>query len=160
MRNPRDFSPDDAHMCLLMLSIDVDDDFMSDHFDEDIWDNYATKILDALYEDMTIEEVVKLNDHLTKEQQSDLVKVLEKYPNVFSTELGLYPHRKFHIELEENGRPVHGRPYPVPRAHEEVFKKELAHLVKIGVLSPQGSSDWGLPHLYHSQKGWSSQVGQ
>ena len=48
MRNPRDFSPDDSQMCLLMLSMDVDDDYMSDHFNEDIWDNYATQILDAL----------------------------------------------------------------------------------------------------------------
>ena len=48
MRNPRSFSPDDAQMCVLMLSMDVDDDFMSDHFNEDIWDNYATQILDAL----------------------------------------------------------------------------------------------------------------
>eukprot|EP00956_Cyclotella_meneghiniana_P026939 scaffold59459_cov57-Cyclotella_meneghiniana.AAC.1 len=152
MRNPRDFRPDDAQMCLLMLSMDVDDDFMSDHFDEDIWDNYATQILDALYEDMTLEEVVQLSTHLTKEQQSDLLKVLEKYPKVFSTELGLYPHKKFHIELENNARPVHRRPYPVPRMHEEVFKRELEHLVRIGVLSPQGSSEWGLPTFITPKK--------
>ena len=30
----------------------------------------------------------------------------------------------------------------MPHVHLESFKKELQHLVKLGVLSPQGSSEW------------------
>jgi hypothetical protein len=29
--------------------------------------------------------------------------------------------------------------------HLQAFKKELPHLVKIGVLSPQGASEWAIP---------------
>ena len=62
-------------------------------------------------------------------------KILLKYPRLFDGTLGVYPHTKFHIELEEDAKPVHARPYVVPRVHYETFKKELRHLVKIGVLA-------------------------
>ena len=52
---------------------------------------------------------------------------------------------KFHIELEPGAWPIHKQPYPVPKVHKEVFKNELDHLMRLGVLSPQGASEWGLP---------------
>ena len=59
--------------------------------------------------------------------------------------MGVYPHKKFHIKIEKDAQPVHARPYSVPRIHLEIFKKELQHLVKIGVLSVQGASSWAAP---------------
>ena len=62
---------------------------------------------------------------------------------MFNGTLGVYPHRKIHIELEEGAVPKHSRPYPVLRIHLSTFKKkELVHLVEIGVLAPQGESEW------------------
>jgi transposase InsO family protein len=153
LRNPNDFTPEDLAVCLNSMQVDVDDDFLSEHFDEDIYDNYAVgKILDALYEKMDVSEVVKMQTHLNEQQQSQLLEVLSKYPKVFANDLGCYPHKQFHIELQPNTKPVHRRAYPVPRLHEETFKKELEHLVKIGVLSPQGSSEWGLPTFITPKK--------
>ena len=37
------------------------------------------------------------------------------------------------------------RLYAVPKVHMDTFKKELDHLVKLGVLSPQGMSEWASP---------------
>ena len=44
--------------------------------------------------------------------------------------------------MEPNAKPKHARPYPVPVIHLEAFRKELAHLCKIGVLAIQGASEW------------------
>ncbi len=38
--------------------------------------------------------------------------------------------------------PKHFRPYAMPVIHLRAFRKELIHLVKIEVLSPQGASEW------------------
>jgi hypothetical protein len=95
---PNDFTPKDLAVCLNSMQLDVDDDLLADHFNEDIYDNYAGgKILNALYEKMDVAEVVKMQTHLTEQQQS--FEVLSKYPKVFGNDLGCYPHKQFHIDL-------------------------------------------------------------
>ena len=64
----------------------------------------------------------------------------------------LNPHRKFHICVEEYAIPKHSRLYTVPRVHLETFKKELQHLVELGVLEPQGTSEWALPTFIITKK--------
>jgi len=113
---------------------------------------YAIEILDAKYDAVSIEDVVKECTHLTEEQKTDLHTVLSKFQRLFSGKLGVYPHRKFHIELEPGARPKHARPYAIPRIHLAAFKKELEHLVKLGVLSPTGASEWGSPTFITPKK--------
>ncbi len=48
--------------------------------------------------------------------------------------------------------PKHLRPYAIPVIHLEAFKRELVHLVKIGVLSPQGASEWTSPTFITPKK--------
>jgi hypothetical protein len=55
----------------------------------------------------------------------------------FNGTLGIYPHKKVHIGIDPNAKPVHSRIYPVPWIHLKTFKTELNHLVRIGVLAPQ-----------------------
>jgi hypothetical protein len=71
-----------------------------------------------------------------------LGQLLSQFPQLFSGALGLYPHRKLHLKLEKGAQPLYQRHYPVPRAHYEAFKKELEHLVKLGVLVKCGASEW------------------
>ncbi|KAL7503921.1 hypothetical protein ACHAXN_001834 [Cyclotella atomus] len=114
--------------------------------DEDIYGKYAVgKILDAMYEKMDASDVVKMQTHLNEQQQGQLLEV-------FGNDLGGYPQKQFHIDLKPDARPVHRRAYPVPKLHEDTFKKEQEHLVCIGVLSPQGSSEWGLPTFITPKK--------
>ena len=82
---------------------------------------------------------------MTAAQKKDLLELLHKHSKLFSGELGSYPHKKFHIEVDPEAEPVHARAYPVPRIHLETFRKELMHLVKLGVLQPQGVSKWASP---------------
>jgi hypothetical protein len=62
--------------------------------------------------------------------------VLKEHTKLFDGTLGAYPHRKFNIDLVPGAIAKHARPYPVPVIHINDFKKELIHLVEIGVLSP------------------------
>ncbi len=78
--------------------------------------------------------------------------MLNKHTKLFDGTLGVYPHRTFHIDLVPGAVPKHSRPYPIPVVHLQAFKKELLHLVEIGVLSPQGASEWASPAFITPQK--------
>jgi hypothetical protein len=97
---------------------------------------YAVEILDAKYEKVDVDEVINQLNHLNSEQKEDLREVLMEHTKLFDATLGVYPHRKFHIDLVPGAIAKHARPYPVPVIHLSAFKKELLHLVKISVISP------------------------
>jgi len=135
-----------------LTSVDFDD--MSDNyfiqledtiFGEDWLDSFATEILDAKYELTDVASVVNTLDHLTQNQKDDILNVLTKHKKMFDGTLGVYPHKKFHIEIDPNAKPVYSRPYKVPHINLVTFKKELDHLVKLGVLLPQLESEWASP---------------
>ena len=63
----------------------------------------------------------------------------------FYETLGVYPHKKFHIGTYEQAETVHSRAYSVPQIHLETFKRELQHLIKLGVLVPKVLSEWASP---------------
>jgi hypothetical protein len=67
--------------------------------------------------------------------------VLQENDKIFDGTLGVYPHKKVHIDIDPNEKPVHTRPYLIPRIHLNTFKKELNHLVRIGVLAAQQESE-------------------
>jgi uncharacterized protein YfaA (DUF2138 family) len=58
----------------------------------------------------------------------------------------MFPNKNIHLELQKDAKPFHGRPYPLPKRHEQVFKDELQHFCDIGVLKRCGLSKW-LLHL-------------
>ena len=112
---------------------------------EDWLQCYANEILDAKYEWTSVKDVVNGLDHLNQSQRDDILKVLEKHASMFDGTLGVYPHKKFHIDVDPTAKPVHARPYAIPRIHLQTFKKELDHLVRIGVLVRQQESEWASP---------------
>lgn len=71
---------------------------------EEEWlDCYLTNtILGAKYENVNIPELVSGLKHLTLAQKQELEKLLLKHKNLFDDTLEVYPHAKFHIELEKN----------------------------------------------------------
>ncbi len=71
---------------------------------------------------------------------------------MFNGTLGDYPHKRVHIEIDPNAKPVHSRPYSVPQIHLKTFKKELNHLVKIDVLAAQQESEWASPSFIIPKK--------
>jgi hypothetical protein len=71
---------------------------------------------------------------------------------MFDGILGSYPHKKVHIDIDPNAKPVQSRPYLVPQIYLKTFKKELDHLVRIGVLAAQQESEWASPSFIIPKK--------
>jgi hypothetical protein len=115
-------------------------------------DCFATEILDAKYERTDVVEVVKGITHLNTHQKADLLWVLQENNKMFNGTLGVYPHKKVHIDIDLNAKSVHSRPHPVPQIHLKTFKMELDHLVRIGVLASQQESEWASPSLIIPKK--------
>ena len=139
----------------LAMADDINVQEEDEIFGEDWLDSYLTNtILDAKYEKVDVKDVSSQQKYLTLDQQRELEQVLEKYTKLFDATLGVYSHKKFHTEVEDNAVPKHSRPYAVANIHLEAIKKELKHLVKIGVLSETGSSEWqmSITHFYRTQK--------
>ena len=112
----------------------------------DLFSYLASPMLDAKYEKVNIDDVISENcQHLTLDQQRELHGLLLKYRKLFDCTLDRYPGEPMHIDLEEGAQPVYRRPYPVPMVHMATFKKELEHLVELGILSPVRDTELGLP---------------
>jgi len=130
------------------MFVKTEDELLGD----DWLDSFATEILDAKYDKTDVKDVVKQQTHLSASKQKDLLELLEKHSKLFSGKLGSYPHKQFHIYVDPDAKPVHARAYPVPRIHLETFRKELEHLISLGVLEPQGVSKWASPSFIIPKK--------
>ena len=90
---------------------------------EDWLECFVTEILDAEYEWTDFRDIVQKMDHLSQNQKYDILKVLQKNYSMFYGTLGVYPHKKFHINVDPDVKPVYSQPYHVPCIHLSIFKK-------------------------------------
>ena len=122
------------------LHVEDDIDFIGD-------DVFTTQIAEARYEAADLDTYVEeYCTHLNPRQREQLRQLLVKHQKLFDGNLGRFDDEEMDIELKPNTRPVWKRPYPVPHHQLEVFRKELNHLVEIGVLAPATSgTQWALP---------------
>jgi hypothetical protein len=93
-----------------MFHIQVEDKI----FGEDWLECFATEILDAKYKKTDVAEVMKGLTYLNAHQKADLLQVLQENNKMFNGTLGVYPHKRVHIDIDPNAKPVHSRPYNVP----------------------------------------------
>jgi hypothetical protein len=89
----------------------MEDSYFIQHEDEllgqDWLELYATEILDAKYQWTVVRDVVENQHHLTARQKCDLLDILKHHQKLFDGTLGVYPHKKVHIEIEPDVKPVH-----------------------------------------------------
>ena len=81
--------------------------------------------------------------YLTLTQRNDSLKLLQKPEELFYGKHSTWKTDPVDFKINEEAKPVFSRPYPVPKAHEEIFKKEVEHLVLLGVLEVANYSEWG-----------------
>jgi len=109
----------------------------------------VTRILDAKYEAADLPKIVAENcAHLDESQQAKLLELLQRHEEMFQGKLGKWVGEEVSFELKEGERPWQGKPYPIPKIHEDVIKKEVDRLVEIDVLekiTSAQSGGWGSP---------------
>ena len=102
------------------IEIQLEDEFFGmDWYDPTC---YPSEKLDAKYEKVLVDDVIDQLDHLSAQQQNDLKWVLNEHTKLFDGTLGVYPHRKFHIDLVPEAVLKHSKPYAIPVIHLEAFK--------------------------------------
>lgn len=127
-------------------------DQWDDADDEPLTEAHAAETLDATCEKIEPTEVTARQTNLTPRQRLDLAESLSKFDKLFDGSLGLCPDHKIHLDIEPNAIPVHSQAHSVPRAHWDVFRNELQHLVSMGVLRPCGATEWAAPSMVIPKK--------
>ena len=102
-------------------------------------------VLDQKYKPADLEEVARSCDNLNEQQQEQLLELLRKHEPLFDGSLGKMNSEPYDIELKENAKPYHAKPFPIPHAHEAKLRAEVQRLCDIGVLTKVNDSEWGAP---------------
>ena len=79
--------------------------------------------------------------HLTMTQRNELLKLLRKFDELFDGTLGTLKIYPVYLQLKDTANPIFSRPYPVPKVHKELLKKEVERLVLLGVLEVANDSE-------------------
>ena len=79
-------------------------------------------IWDAKYEKADLQSVFSVNcTHLSPSQQEKLLEIVMDFEDLFDGTLGDWKTEPVSFELKEGVKSYHGRPYPVPRVHQETL---------------------------------------
>jgi hypothetical protein len=89
-----------------MFHIQIEDELLV----QDWLQSFATTILDAKYEWIDIADAVDKLTYLDIHQKADLLQVLHENEKIFDGTLGVYLHKKVHIDIDPDAKPVHARP--------------------------------------------------
>ena len=81
-------------------------------------------ISDAKYGKADLHKVMENQcQHLTMTQINELLNVLREFKEFFHGTLVTWETDSVEFELKEDAKPIYSRPYPLPKVHEEIFKK-------------------------------------
>jgi len=104
-----------------------------------------TKILDADYSKVDIDEHVHQLDYLSTEEQKQLAETLKCHHDLFSGGLGTLKIKPVSIDLKPDAKPHHAKAFQIPQSLEATTKKEIARLQQIGVLRTNPHAKWAAP---------------
>jgi hypothetical protein len=103
-------------------------------------------IIESKYTPADLNKIVEECTHLEKDEQKQLLKLLQKFEELFDGSLGTWKTDPINLELEDpNVKPFHAKPYPVPYSQEKRFKDEINRLCSYGVLREINNSEWACP---------------
>ena len=68
-------------------------------------------ILDTKYKKANLSKIARETLHLNGIEKDKLKKLLQKYEELFDSTLGTWKMNRHHVELSEDTKPYHSRPY-------------------------------------------------
>ena len=81
---------------------------------------------------------VTTGSNLTDEQRSEFMDLANEFSSLFTEAPGTTDLAQHHIKLTSD-EPVRSRPYPVPYSRRESLKKDIADMIKMGVIRESDS---------------------
>ena len=104
------------------------------------------EIVDAKYAPAGLPaEIAKLT-HLPAEHRDALLKLVQKFEDLFDGTLGRWNTAPVELELKDpNCTPVHAKPYPVPQSQVVKLKAELKRNCELGIMRKVNRSEWASP---------------
>ena len=67
-----------------------------------------------------------MNLNLLKDKyKNSLSELIQKYKKLFGGTLGKYTGSDYTIDLQENVKPYHAKPFPIPNNNKPIFKTEV-----------------------------------
>ena len=103
------------------------------------------KILEAKYKPANLKELTANLPQLNDNQKEQLHETLNRRCGLFDGTLGLWKGSSYKIELRDDVKPHHARPYGIPNAYEHTFKREVERLCDVRVLRKINRSEWAAP---------------
>ena len=110
------------------------------------------EIIKAMYGKVDIHQHVKTFKHLTSEQQQQLAKVLEAYPNMYEGAIGTLNIDPVHFELKPKAVPFHSKPFLIPKAYENLTKEECKRFERDTIWHHTLNSVWDAPSFIVPKK--------
>ena len=103
-------------------------------------------IIESKYCPADLKKIVEECSHLNAEEQRQLLRLLQKFEDLFDGTLGTWKTDPIELELKDpNVKPYHAKPYPVPYSQEKRLKDEIKRLCEYGVLRKINNSEWACP---------------
>ena len=99
-----------------------------------------------------LQEVAQQCTHLSAPKQQKLCTLLKRYEFLFDGTLGTWKTTPIDLELKDDAKPYHAKPFPVPRAHDKVFREEIDRLCDLGILKRCNDSEWEAPCFIQPKK--------
>jgi len=73
------------------------------------------QILDTEYKKIDLKSIITNSNYLKDKHRNSLLELLQKYKNMFDGTLGKYTGSDYVIELKEDAKPYHAKPFPIPK---------------------------------------------
>ena len=79
-------------------------------------------------------------------------EMLIDFEDLFDGTLGTWNCDPVAVDVKPDATSYHAKPYGIPQVHIETVKKEVARLVKLGVLERDYESAWASPCFIRPKK--------